>query len=113
MGEVGKLIGDGKLDPVVYRRTAKALLDQKIITKAGGRLHHGDHRQGAAIDAGIGREEEGAETAPFTFAQMRRSLIVLMMKEVSIEATHFRRAIFFLDEALIFAPSPEAATLSR
>jgi NitT/TauT family transport system substrate-binding protein len=33
VGEVGKLIGDGKLDPVVYERTAKALLDQKIITK--------------------------------------------------------------------------------
>ncbi len=33
VGEVGKLIGDGKLDPVVYERTAKALLDQKIIAK--------------------------------------------------------------------------------
>jgi NitT/TauT family transport system substrate-binding protein len=35
MGEVAKLIGDGtgKLDPAVYERTAKALLDQKIITK--------------------------------------------------------------------------------
>ncbi|MDH4990605.1 ABC transporter substrate-binding protein [Aquamicrobium lusatiense] len=33
VGEVGKLIGDGKLEPVVYERTAKALLDQKIITK--------------------------------------------------------------------------------
>ncbi|EXL01298.1 ABC transporter substrate-binding protein [Aquamicrobium defluvii] len=33
VGEVAKLIGDGKLDPVVYERTAKALLDQKIITK--------------------------------------------------------------------------------
>lgn len=35
MGEVAKLIGDGsgKLDPSVYERTAKALLDQKIITK--------------------------------------------------------------------------------
>ncbi len=32
VGEVAKLIGDGKLDPVVYERTAKALLDQKIIT---------------------------------------------------------------------------------
>ena len=34
VGEVAKLIGDGKLDPVTYERTAKALLDQKIITKA-------------------------------------------------------------------------------
>jgi NitT/TauT family transport system substrate-binding protein len=33
VGEVAKLIGDGKLDPVVYERTAKALLDQKIITR--------------------------------------------------------------------------------
>ena len=33
VGEVAKLIGDGKLDPVVYERTAKALLDQKIVTK--------------------------------------------------------------------------------
>lgn len=35
MGEVAKLIGDGsgKLDSAVYERTAKALLDQKIITK--------------------------------------------------------------------------------
>ena len=35
MGEVAKLIGDGtgKLDTAVYERTAKALLDQKIITK--------------------------------------------------------------------------------
>ncbi|MET3660848.1 ABC transporter substrate-binding protein [Aquamicrobium ahrensii] len=33
VGEVAKLIGDGKLDPVVYERTTKALLDQKIITK--------------------------------------------------------------------------------
>jgi NitT/TauT family transport system substrate-binding protein len=33
VGEVAKLIGDGKLDPVLYERTAKALLDQKIITK--------------------------------------------------------------------------------
>ncbi|HEV7434365.1 MAG TPA: ABC transporter substrate-binding protein [Pseudorhizobium sp.] len=35
MGEVAKLIGDGtgKLDPAVYERTAKALLDQDIITK--------------------------------------------------------------------------------
>jgi len=33
MGEVAKLIGDGKLDPALYERTAKALLDQKIITK--------------------------------------------------------------------------------
>jgi NitT/TauT family transport system substrate-binding protein len=34
VGEVAKLIGDGKLDLVTYERTAKALLDQKIITKA-------------------------------------------------------------------------------
>lgn len=34
VGEVAKLIGSGKLDPVTYERTAKALLDQKIITKA-------------------------------------------------------------------------------
>ena len=34
MGEVAKLIGDGKLDKALYERTAKALLDQKIITKA-------------------------------------------------------------------------------
>ena len=36
MGEVAKLIADGKgkLDPATYERTAKALLDQKIITKA-------------------------------------------------------------------------------
>jgi len=33
MGEVAKLIGDGKLDKALYERTAKALLDQKIITK--------------------------------------------------------------------------------
>ena len=35
MGEVAKLIdnADGKLDPAAYERTAKALLDQKIITK--------------------------------------------------------------------------------
>jgi NitT/TauT family transport system substrate-binding protein len=33
MGEVAKLIGDGKLDPALYERTAKALLDQKIISK--------------------------------------------------------------------------------
>ena len=35
MGEVAKLIdnADGKLIPVAYDRTAKALLDQKIITK--------------------------------------------------------------------------------
>jgi len=35
MGEVAKLIGDGtgKLDAAVYERTAKALLDQKIISK--------------------------------------------------------------------------------
>ena len=33
VGEVAKLIGDGKLDPATYERTAKALLDQKIITK--------------------------------------------------------------------------------
>jgi NitT/TauT family transport system substrate-binding protein len=35
MGEVAKLIGDGtgKLDAAVYERTAKALLDQKIINK--------------------------------------------------------------------------------
>ncbi|TIW34918.1 MAG: ABC transporter substrate-binding protein, partial [Mesorhizobium sp.] len=35
MGEVAKLIdnADGKLDPATYARTAKALLDQKIITK--------------------------------------------------------------------------------
>jgi len=34
VGEVAKLIGNGKLDPVTYERTAKALLDQKIISKA-------------------------------------------------------------------------------
>jgi len=36
MGEVAKLIGtpDGVLDPALYERTAKALLDQKIIAKA-------------------------------------------------------------------------------
>ena len=35
MGEVAKLIDtpDGKLIPEAYDRTAKALLDQKIITK--------------------------------------------------------------------------------
>ena len=35
MGEVAKLIdnADGKLIPAAYDRTAKALLDQKIITK--------------------------------------------------------------------------------
>jgi NitT/TauT family transport system substrate-binding protein len=35
MGEVAKLIGDGtgKLDTTLYDRTAKALLDQKIINK--------------------------------------------------------------------------------
>ena len=35
MGEVAKLIGepDAKLIPAAYERTAKALLDQKIITK--------------------------------------------------------------------------------
>ncbi|KQQ36468.1 nitrate ABC transporter substrate-binding protein [Rhizobium sp. Leaf306] len=33
MGEVAKLIGDGKLDMATYERTVKALLDQKIITK--------------------------------------------------------------------------------
>ncbi|RUM99816.1 ABC transporter substrate-binding protein [Pseudaminobacter arsenicus] len=33
VGEVAKLIGDGKLDPALYERTAKALLDQKIVTK--------------------------------------------------------------------------------
>ena len=51
MGEVAKLIGDGtgKLDPAVYERTAKALLDQKIITK----------------------EPEGAYTAEITDAAMQ------------------------------------------
>jgi NitT/TauT family transport system substrate-binding protein len=43
MGEVAKLIGDGtgKLDPALYDRTAKALLDQKIINKepAGAWTH--------------------------------------------------------------------------
>ncbi|OWK24400.1 hypothetical protein AJ87_22100 [Rhizobium yanglingense] len=43
MGEIAKLIGDGtgKLDPALYDRTAKALLDQKIITKepAGAWTH--------------------------------------------------------------------------
>jgi len=36
MGEVAKLLGDGtgKLDKALYERTAKALLDQKIIPKA-------------------------------------------------------------------------------
>ena len=33
VGEVAKLIGDGRLDLQTYERTAKALLDQKIITK--------------------------------------------------------------------------------
>ncbi|WP_430254551.1 ABC transporter substrate-binding protein [Neorhizobium sp. DAR64872/K0K18] len=33
MGEVAKLIGDGKLDMATYERTVKALLDQRIITK--------------------------------------------------------------------------------
>jgi NitT/TauT family transport system substrate-binding protein len=35
MGEVAKLIdnADGKLIPAAYDRTAKALLDQKIISK--------------------------------------------------------------------------------
>ncbi|MEP9371860.1 ABC transporter substrate-binding protein [Mesorhizobium sp. KR1-2] len=33
MGEVAKLVGDGKLDKTLYDRTVKALLDQKIITK--------------------------------------------------------------------------------
>lgn len=33
VGEVAKLIGDGKLDQTTYERTAKALLDQKIISK--------------------------------------------------------------------------------
>jgi NitT/TauT family transport system substrate-binding protein len=33
VGEVAKLIGDGKLDPALYERTAKALLDQNIVTK--------------------------------------------------------------------------------
>ncbi|MDI6028022.1 ABC transporter substrate-binding protein [Corticibacterium sp. UT-5YL-CI-8] len=33
VGEVAKLIGDGKLETSLYDRTAKALLDQKIITK--------------------------------------------------------------------------------
>jgi NitT/TauT family transport system substrate-binding protein len=34
MGEVAKLIGDGKLDMATYERTVKALTDQKIISKA-------------------------------------------------------------------------------
>jgi NitT/TauT family transport system substrate-binding protein len=33
MGEVAKLIGDGKLDEAAYNRTAKMVLDQKIVTK--------------------------------------------------------------------------------
>ncbi len=33
VGEVAKLIGDGRLDQTTYERTAKALLDQKIISK--------------------------------------------------------------------------------
>ncbi|MGO4436600.1 ABC transporter substrate-binding protein [Rhizobium sp. RAF56] len=33
MGEVAKLIGDGKLDEKLYERTVQALLDQKIINK--------------------------------------------------------------------------------
>ena len=33
MGEVAKLIGDGKLDMGTYERTVKALTDQKIISK--------------------------------------------------------------------------------
>jgi NitT/TauT family transport system substrate-binding protein len=35
MGEIAKLIdnADGKLIPAAYERTAKALLDQKIISK--------------------------------------------------------------------------------
>ena len=34
VGEVAKLIGDGKLDMGTYERTVKALTDQKIISKA-------------------------------------------------------------------------------
>ncbi|MDE1991464.1 MAG: ABC transporter substrate-binding protein [Rhizobiaceae bacterium] len=33
MGEVAKLIGNGKLDPKLYDRTVDALLNQKIISK--------------------------------------------------------------------------------
>jgi len=33
MGEVAKLIGDGKLDEAAYNRTAKMVLDQKIVAK--------------------------------------------------------------------------------
>jgi NitT/TauT family transport system substrate-binding protein len=41
MGEVAKLIGDGKLDEAAYARTAKMVLDQKIVTKepAGAWTH--------------------------------------------------------------------------
>ena len=52
MGEVAKLIdnADGKLDEAAYERTAKALLDQKIITKQPeGAWTHGDHRQGDQV----------------------------------------------------------------
>ncbi|WP_312796281.1 ABC transporter substrate-binding protein [Tianweitania sp.] len=36
MGEVAKLLGDasGKLDPAAYERTAKLVVDQKIVSKA-------------------------------------------------------------------------------
>jgi NitT/TauT family transport system substrate-binding protein len=36
MGEVAKLLGDGtgKLDPAAYERTAKMVVDQKIVSKA-------------------------------------------------------------------------------
>lgn len=33
MGEVAKLIGDGKLDEAAYERTAEMVLDQKIVEK--------------------------------------------------------------------------------
>jgi NitT/TauT family transport system substrate-binding protein len=33
-GEVAKLIGDGKLDEAAYDRTAKMVVDQKIVSKA-------------------------------------------------------------------------------
>ena len=41
MGEVAKLIGDGKLDEAAYARTAQMVLDQKIVTKepAGAWTH--------------------------------------------------------------------------
>ena len=59
MGEIAKLIdnADGKLVEAAYERTAKALLDQKIITKEPtGAWTVGDHRQGDQV-AGAGMSE--------------------------------------------------------